>query len=124
MNDIIILQASLERIAVSLERISRALEQPPVTHDQPVVNPEPAPISEPEQIPETAPAVEPEQTKPSEPTVTLDQIRKQVVALCAMSAEKKDAVREIITAYGRNVSAIPADKYPEVVDKLTALQEG
>ena len=36
----------------------------------------------------------------------------------------KDAVRQIVTEYGRNVSAIPADKYPEVMDRLNALQEG
>ena len=121
MNDIIILQASLERIAVSLERICRALEHPritpePVQVEQPA--PAPAPTAEPEKV------EEPAQPEPTKPTVTIDQIRKMVVALSAMGKEKKDAVREIITSYAPNVSGIPFYKYPEVMDKLTALQEG
>lgn len=127
MNDIIILQASLERIAVSLERICRALEHPRVTPDPQVANTE-AP-DQPLNAPVIEPAAEPEKveepTQPKEkPEITIDQIRKMVVTLSAMGKEKKDAVREIITSYAPNVSGIPFDKYPEVMDKLTALKEG
>ena len=123
MND-----TTLAYIATSLERIATALERISATRDRQAANPEPPktlePVQpEPEKV-EPEMVEEPEESKPSEPTVTIDQIRKQVVALCAMSEDKKNAVREVVTAYGRNVSAIPADKYPEVMDKLTALKEG
>lgn len=107
------LQNLLERIATALERVE-ATEKPQIVPEpEKVVAPEPAPTAEP-----AAPA-QPE----AQPSVTLDQIRKMVVTLSAMGQQKKDAVREIITAYGRNVSAIPADKYDEVMDRLTALKK-
>ena len=112
-----------------LERIATALERYNETPDQEVELPKLAAVeaekaTEPEQT-ETVPA-EPIAHQPEEvkPTVTLDEIRKKVVQLSAAGAQTKDAVREIITSYGRNVSAIPQDKYPEVMDRLNALQEG
>ncbi len=133
MNDLIILQASLERIAISLERIANALTPRSIglaegmemlmkntkAPDQPLNAPEFEPATEPEKVIEPTPTVEPEK-----PEITIDQIRKMVVTLSAMGKEKKDAVREIITSYAPNVSGIPVDKYPEVMDKLTALKEG
>lgn len=111
------LQNLLERIATALERVE-ATEKPQIVPEpEKVVAPEPAPTAEP-----AAPA-QPEAQPEAQPPVTLDQIRKMVVTLSALGKEKKDAVRDIITAYGRNVSAIPADKYPEVMDRLTALKE-
>ena len=127
MNDTMILQASLERIAISLERVNKTLDLL-VRATQPVQVAEtaPAPIIEPTP---TAEPVQPEPVKveepePPKPCVTIDQIRKLVVELSSKGAEKKDAVREVIMAYAPNVSGIPADKYPEVLDKLNALKEG
>lgn len=108
------LQNLLERIASALERVEAPEKPQIVPEPEKVVAPEPAPTAEP------AAPVQPE----AQPSVTLDQIRKQVVTLSAAGAEIKAKVREIITEYGRNVSAIPADKYPEVMDRLTALKEG
>ena len=132
MNDTTLayIATSLERVAAALERMNRHLDQMgrtgqpvPTEHAEapegPQIVPEPEKVEEPEQPAAPAPvAAQPEE----KPSVTIDQIRKEVVALSAMG--KKDAVREIITSYGRNVSAIPADKYTEVMDKLTALKEG
>lgn len=127
-NALIILETNLERITRALERIALTLERSSIATDQKVTIPEskvepeqtPAPVQPEgkEQIPE------PVQTEEPKPVITADQIRKLVVTLCAKDKAMKDAVREIVTAYGRNVSAIPADKYPEVMDRLSALQEG
>ena len=119
MND-----TTLAYIATSLERIATALERiaaPTKRVDAPKM-PEPEKVETSEQAEPTAeaPAAEPQ----ASPSITLDQIRKEVVAVCTMGEDKKRAVREIVTAYGRNVSAIPVDKYSEVMDKLTALKEG
>lgn len=143
---------TLERIASALERIAAQLEKVSTTTPAQIaesVKPAAVETAEaPQSVPETAPeevkATTPEPAqeaagvsqKPeteqqpqqeaaqSRPAVTLDQIRKMVVTLSARGAEVKAKVRETVTAYGRNVSAIPADKYSEVMDKLTALQEG
>jgi hypothetical protein len=69
---------------------------------------------------------EPEAVAPVEepkPTVTLDQIRQKVTALLA-DATKKAAVRDIVKAYAPNVTGLSncADKWPEIWDKLTALE--
>lgn len=130
MNDTMILQASLERIAISLERIARALEHSSVTPTPQVANTEApdqplnAPVIEPTAEPVQPEPVKVEEPEPPKPCVTIDQIRKLVVELSSKGAEKKDAVREVIMAYAPNVSGIPADKYPEVLDKLNALKEG
>lgn len=66
------------------------------------------------------PQPEPEPTKA---TVTLDMIRQKVTALLA-DATKKAAVRDIVKAYAPNVTGLTncADKWPEIWDKLTALE--
>ena len=112
----------LERIATALERISPA----PTERVEAPEKPQNAP--EPEQVETLEPAAAPAPVAPAQPeekpSITLDQIRKKVVTLSALGKEKKDAVREIIMSYGRNVSSVPADKYPEVMDRLNAVQEG
>ena len=112
----------MERIASALERLSPAPTASVEAPSQPQNVPEPEKVETPE------PTVEPFHVAPAEPqerpSVTLEQIRKMVVTLSAEGKEKKDAVREIVMSYGRNVSAIPADKYIEAMDRLTALQEG
>ena len=62
----------------------------------------------------------------TEPTVTLAQIQQKVVQLCAgFEGKKKPAVREIISQYGAKVSDLKdqPDKWNEVWEKLTALEE-
>ena len=67
--------------------------------------------------PVEAPAEEPK------PTVTLDQIRKKVTQLRASSdPKKKEGAKDIVMAYASNISALPEDKWPEIWDKLTALE--
>lgn len=130
MND-----TTLARIADSLERIASALERNnpksvsisdgsstlTISAEAPS---QPQIIPEPEQIEAPAPVADPALAQPKEikPSITLDRIRKMVVTLSAQGKEKKDAVREVVTSYAPNVSGIPADKYPEVMDKLTALR--
>jgi outer membrane biosynthesis protein TonB len=107
----------LERLAAALERFNDLPEETPEVPTESEPTPAPVQVEKPEPKPEPAP-------EPEQPKVTIDQIRKMVVTLSAKGQEKKDAVRDIITAYGRNVSAIPAEKYAEVLAKLTALMEG
>ena len=124
---------TLERIASALERIAATLEKPSTEAPAQMpesVKPTPVEAEAPKPEPQTAEpepvAAEPVADKPAEvkPTVTLDEIRKKVVQLSAAGAQAKDAVRAIVTEYGRNVSAIPADKYAEVMDRLNAVKEG
>lgn len=57
---------------------------------------------------------------PSGPvSVTLSDIQQKVVALSA--AGKKAQAREIVKAYAERVTLLPEDKYAEVMDKLSAL---
>lgn len=118
---------TLARIADALERIAAALDHANPAPTESAEVPEiPQIIPEPEQIEAPAPVADPAPAQPEEvkPSVTLDQIRKMVVTLSALGKDTKDAVREIVMSYGRNVSAIPADKYTEAMDRLTALKEG
>jgi hypothetical protein len=64
---------------------------------------------------------EPEPAQPAPPArvVTNDEVLKKVTDL--IRAGKKAEAREIVTAYAPGVSAIPADKCAEVMDKLNAL---
>ena len=68
---------------------------------------------------------EPKQTEPekAKPAVTLAQIQQKVVQLAAGSTgSKKAKVREIINAHAKKVSDLPEDKWDEVWEKLTALE--
>lgn len=124
---------TLERIATALERIATALEKPstetpaqipesvkPTPAEVEAPKPEPVKTAEPEPIAAEPVADQPEEVKP---TVTLDEIRKKVVRLSAQGPYSKEAVRDIVTQYGRNVSSIPAEKYAEVMDRLNAVKE-
>ena len=75
-------------------------------------------------------ATDAEPTQPDEaedapaPAVTREQIQQKVVQLSvAANGSKKAKVREIVNLYAKNVSGIPEDKFAEVWDKLTALEE-
>lgn len=54
------------------------------------------------------------------PQYKLEDIQQKVVALSANG--KKAEVREIVKSYAEKVSAIPADKFGEVMAKLTGLE--
>lgn len=94
--------------------------------------------AEPKEEPEAPekPATTPEQdidnavpfdTKPEpvkqEPKYTLADIRKLVQKLAQPSTGKNAAVKEIVNHFAPNVSGIPEDKYGEVMQLLTALEE-
>lgn len=64
--------------------------------------------------PDPEPAAEPV------PWISLADIQKKVVDLS--TAGKKDAVKAVIQAYAPKVSAIPENKYAEVLAKLTELE--
>lgn len=74
------------------------------------------------------PHAEPQDVAPAEapkPTVTLDQIRKKVTTLRASSDKaKKEGAKDIVMAYAPNISGLEncKDKWPEIWDKLTALE--
>ena len=57
------------------------------------------------------------------PLVTHDMIRQKVTQLMASGdPQKKDATRNIVKAYANNVTSLPQDKWPEIWEKLTALE--
>lgn len=97
--------AELIRLAIAEGKIPAAA--PAVAADQPEPEAEPT-------IEEEAP------TEPVVPWVTMADIQKKVVDLS--TAGKKDAVKAIIQAYAPKVSAIPEDKYGEVLEKLATLE--
>ena len=72
---------------------------------------------------EQHPVTEPvpfEQPKPETPQYKPEDIQQKVVALSASG--KKAEVREIVKSYAEKVSAIPADKFGEVMARLAGLE--
>lgn len=119
-------RARLDRLTDALGRLSNvqeALASVPAVLSA-IPGPQEAPAApaapavpakpEPEEPVEPAPAQE-------APAVDRADVQRKVVALSA--AGKKDAVKEIVLAYGNTkVSDIPEDKLAEVLAKLTALE--
>lgn len=78
------------------------------------------PVTEPfEELPKTEP-VPFEQPTPETPQYKPEDIQQKVVALSASG--KKAEVREIVKSYAEKVSAIPADKFGEVMARLAELE--
>lgn len=78
------------------------------------------PVTEPfEELPKTEP-VPFEQPMPETPQYKPEDIQQKVVALSASG--KKAEVREIVKSYAEKVSAIPADKFGEVMARLAGLE--
>jgi hypothetical protein len=71
----------------------------------------------------TAPAEPEPVAEPEQPKVTLDDIQALVLKLAAPNSGKRAEVRAIVKEYAERVSLIPADKFAEVMDKLTALSK-
>lgn len=55
------------------------------------------------------------------PTYTKDDIMAMVHTLAAPDNPKREQAKAIVKEYAVKVSAIPADKYTEVMDRLTEL---
>ena len=104
-------QQALANVLSKAETAAEPQEAETVTDTQP----------EPEQ-PKEAPKTEPQAEE--KPTVTLEQIQQKVVQLAAgFGGSKKAAVREIVNAYAKKVSDLPEDKWTDVWEKLTALEQ-
>ena len=56
-----------------------------------------------------------------EPKYTKDDIVALVQKLAAPTSPHREQAKAIVKSYGKNVSAIPADKYGEVMEKLNNL---
>lgn len=121
----------LDEVIAFLGLIVGELKSPRLTATAPQTPPEPAPpeITHPADVVsphgQPAPAVEPaaEPAEPDTPKWTKDDLTKKVQALAAPGTGKREKVREIVKSYAPNVGAIPEDKYPEVMDKLIALEK-
>ena len=85
---------------------------------------EPAPLEIVHPADEVSPHGEPEPAAEPEPVKwTKDDLTKKVQALAAPGTGKREKVRAIVKSYAEKVGDIPADKYAEVMDKLTALEK-
>ena len=80
------------------------------------------PVTEPfEELPKAEPVpFEEPKPKPETPQYKPEDIQQKVVALSASG--KKAEVREIVKSYAEKVSAIPADKFGEVMARLAGLE--
>jgi hypothetical protein len=80
------------------------------------------PVADPfKELPKAEPVpFEQEAPKQETPRYKLEDIQQKVVALSASG--KKAEVREIVKSYAEKVSAIPADKFGEVMAKLIGLE--
>ena len=90
-------------------------------HPDPVGEPGPMGVTG-----EDAPAEQPEPAaapEPEAPKYTKDDVLVLVQKLAAPNNPKRERAKDIVKSYGAKVSAIPADKYGEVMDKLTALDK-
>lgn len=73
-------------------------------------------------VDEVSPHGDPEPVaEPEQPTYTKDDVLALVQKLAAPTNPKRVKAKEIVKSYAAKVSDIPADKYAEVMDKLTAL---
>ena len=104
-----------------LDRLAKALETNAVIAPTAVDPQDALPGIVTEEV-ETTAAPEPEQ--PEQPKYTAAEIQLKVQKLAAPASGKRDAVRQIVKEYADRVSDIPEDKYAEVMDRLTALEEG
>lgn len=80
------------------------------------------PVADPfKELPKAEPVpFEQEAPKQEAPQYKLEDIQQKVVALSASG--KKAEVREIVKSYAEKVSAIPAEKFGEVMAKLIGLE--
>lgn len=81
---------------------------PEITHPADIVGPHgtPEPVAEPEPV-----------------KWTKADLTAKVQQLAAPGTGKREKVRSIVKSYAEKVGDIPEDKYAEVMDKLTALEQ-
>jgi hypothetical protein len=106
---------------IMTQKVEELTEKPPVAQEIPETHTDDnaAPAEE------VAPQPEPVEETPTQmkPLVTHDMIRQKVTKLMASGdPQKKDATRNIVKAYANNVTNLPEDKWPEIWEKLTALE--
>lgn len=120
----------LDLLADRLARVADLLEPVKVPADAftaPQPAPEPVTLDTGHPVDEISPhgapgpVVEPEPAPA--PKWTKEDLTKKVQALAAPHTGKREKVRDIVKSYAANVGAIPEDKYDEVMDKLTALEQ-
>jgi hypothetical protein len=58
------------------------------------------------------------------PLYTLDDVRAVVQRLIGPGSTKREAAKKIVEEYAPKISAIPAEKYAEVLERLAALEKG
>lgn len=122
------LQAKLDAILALQERIDKVLAKiegdnltvmqddqailEAAKAEHPVIDPFPEPVE---------PATEPEPEPPT-PAYTKDDVQALVQKLAAASSDKREAAKAIVKSYAEKVSDLPAEKYPEIMDKLRELE--
>ena len=75
-------------------------------------------------VDEVSPHGEPEPAaEPTAPKYTQQDILAVVQRLIAPGSNKREKAKAIVNDYAVKISAIPADKYNEVMDRLTALEK-
>lgn len=74
---------------------------------------EPVTVAEPEPVAE-----------PAAPQYTQDDVRAVVQRLIGPGSTKREKAKAIVEEYAVKISAIPVEKYAEVMDRLTALEKG
>ena len=62
--------------------------------------------------------------EPAAPEYTLADVRAVVQRLIGPGSNKREQAQAIVNDYAVKISAIPAEKYPEVMDRLIALEKG
>lgn len=67
---------------------------------------------------------EPAEAPTEEPQYTQADILAIVQRLIAPGSNKREQAKAIVNDYAAKISAIPADKYNEVMDRLVALEKG
>lgn len=85
----------------------------------------PEPVNDPEPTEEPELAEEPEPTEePAEaPKYTKADVQAIVQRLAAPTSKKREQAKAIVKEYAVKISAIPADKYDEVMGKLIELDK-
>lgn len=120
-------RARLDRLADALDRgcsscsasLSEALtslfskaQAAPASMPEPVIIPDSAPQTEPQEIVADAPAPDPV------PVVSLAEFQKALTLRCSESPEVKAKVKSLLNQYAAAASAVPPEKRAEILAKL------
>lgn len=116
-------RAILDRLAAALENIGTPYSAPAKPIQEAAQEPQEAPKAEVVEIPAPEPEQPAEAQEPA-PVVTLDMIRQKVTQLMAAGADKKSGARDVVKSYAPNITGLGdmPDKWPEIWEKLTALE--